>query len=43
VNGCPIEEGRELELQAAKKSIDYMRKVLNLGRRQSFGANVAAK
>jgi sugar phosphate isomerase/epimerase len=31
LNGRPIEEGRELELQAAKESIDYMRNVLNLG------------
>jgi sugar phosphate isomerase/epimerase len=34
LNGRPIEEGRELELQAAKESIDYMRSVLNVGLKQ---------
>lgn len=31
MNGRPIKEGRELELRAAKESIDYMRSVLNVG------------
>jgi len=34
LNGRPIEEGRELELQAAEESIDYMRNVLNVGSKQ---------
>ncbi len=34
MNGRPIEEGRELELQAAQESIDYMRSVLNVGLKQ---------
>ena len=32
LHGRTIEEGRELELQTAKESIDYMRTVLNVGR-----------
>jgi sugar phosphate isomerase/epimerase len=31
MNGRSIEEGRELELRAAKESINYMRSVLNVG------------
>jgi sugar phosphate isomerase/epimerase len=31
LNGRSIEEGRELELRAAKESINYMRSVLNVG------------
>ena len=34
LNGRSIEEGRELELQAAKESIDYLRNVLNVGVKQ---------
>lgn len=40
VNGCPLKRGANSELQAPKKRIDYMRKALNLSRRQSFGLNV---
>ncbi len=32
LNGRPIEEGRELELQTAKESINYMRQVLRIGK-----------
>jgi 3-oxoisoapionate decarboxylase len=31
LNGRSIEEGRELELRAAKESSNYMRSVLNVG------------
>ena len=34
LNGSSIEEGRELELRAAKESIKYMRSVLNVGLKQ---------
>jgi hypothetical protein len=30
-NGRPIEEGRELELESAKESIEYLRNVLKVG------------
>jgi hypothetical protein len=31
LNGRSIEQGRELELRAAKESINYLRSVLNIG------------
>jgi 3-oxoisoapionate decarboxylase len=34
LHGRPIEEGRELEIQTAKESIDYMRNVLRVGLKQ---------
>jgi len=34
MNGRSIDEGRELELRAARESINYMRSVLNVGLKQ---------
>ena len=43
MNGRPIEAGRELELQTAKESIDYMRNVLKVGLKQQADSGVSSQ